>query len=119
MISVGVQQRTAELNDCADALVRQAVVDGAVLAACGHEAAPAQAGEMVRDLRLRLAELLGELSDRALSLGHELEDAQPGAVPEHAEVLRQQVGLDGRDGQPERRISKRSLHASIVQKFLM
>jgi hypothetical protein len=48
-------------------LVGDAVVDRAVLAATVDEAAPAQAGEVARDLRLRLADQLNELADRPLA----------------------------------------------------
>src|SRR5207245_9809575 len=47
MLGVLVQQLSCEFYDRCDALVCQAVVDRAVLAARGHEPAPAQAGEVV------------------------------------------------------------------------
>ena len=68
MLGVVVEQRVGEVEHRDDARVGDPVVDGAVLAAGLDEAAPAQTGEMVGDLRLRLAEPLDQLTDRELAL---------------------------------------------------
>ena len=110
MLFVVVQQRAAELDHLEDARIGEAVVDGAVLSAGLDEAAPTQAGEVVGDLRLGLIEQGDELADRALLLGDELKYAQPRAVAEHAEVLGEQVGLDGLGGEPEWGVGHRGVH---------
>ncbi len=61
VLGVVTQQLLAQLEEARDPLVGQAVVDGPVLAAAIDEAAPAQAGEVVRDLRLRRSERFHEL----------------------------------------------------------
>src|SRR5262249_57245509 len=67
------------------------------------KAAPTQTSEMVRDLRLRLAEPLDQLAHRQLTLvAQQLENAHPGRVAEAAEVLRDQVAARRRLGETER-----------------
>ncbi len=68
MLLVVLEQRVRKLEHADDPLVGDAVVDGAVFAACVDEAAPAKAGEVVGDLRLRDPEPRDELSDRELAL---------------------------------------------------
>ena len=103
MVGVVVEQRVPEVEHLHDALVGDPVVDRAVLAPCRDEAAPAQPGEVVRDLRLRLAEPVNELADRQLALvAQQFEDANAGRVAQPAEVLRDQVAAGGRCGQTER-----------------
>jgi hypothetical protein len=63
------------------------------------EAAPAQTGEMVRDLRLRLTEPLDQRADRELALvAQKLEDPHPGRVAQSAEVLGNQIAAGRRVG---------------------
>jgi acyl-CoA reductase-like NAD-dependent aldehyde dehydrogenase len=94
------EQRLREIEQLRDALVRDAVVDDAMLAPRLHKTAPAQAGEMIRDLRLRLPEARDELADRQLTLvAQQLEDAHPGRVAEAAEVLRDEVAVSRSFGQ--------------------
>jgi hypothetical protein len=54
--------------------------------------APAQAREVVGDLRLRLAGELDELADRALAVGKQLENPQSRPIAETEEVLRDDIG---------------------------
>ncbi len=77
-------------------------MDAAELAAALDEAAPAQAGEVAGDLRLRNAEQLDQLAHRALVFRQRFEDAKAGGVAEAAEVLRDDVGLDRLLREPER-----------------
>ena len=103
MVGVVVEQRLRKLEHLDHALVGDPVVDGAVLAAGLDEAAPAQAGEMVGDLRLRLPQPLDQGADRQLAfVAQQLEDADAGRVAEPTEVLRDQVAARGRLGQTER-----------------
>jgi hypothetical protein len=62
------QQRVPEVEHPSDAFVADLVEDGAVLASCLDEAAPAQTGEVVRHLRLRDPQTLDELPDGQLAL---------------------------------------------------
>ena len=95
VLCVVVQQRVREADHPHDSLVGDPVVDDAMLAPRVDEAAPAQAGEMVRHLRLRHAEPLDQFSHRQLALvAQQLEDANAGEVAEAAEVLRDQVASD-------------------------
>ena len=93
MFGVVVEQLTTELDHRGHPLVGEPVVHRSVLAPGDDEAAPAQAGEVIGHLWLRFSQERGQLADRALALGHELERAQAGAIAEHAEVLGEQVGL--------------------------
>ena len=103
VIGVVLQQRACETEQLGDALVGDPVVHGWVLAAGVDEAAPAQAGEMVGDLGLRLAELLDKLTDRQLVvLLEQLEDAHASGIAERAKVLADQLRLGRRLGERER-----------------
>ena len=96
MLCVVVQQRVRQVDHPHDSLVGDPVVDDAMLAPCLDEAAPAQAGEMVRHLRLRRPEPIDQLSHRQLALvAQQLEDANARGVAEPAEVLRDQVAAYG------------------------
>jgi len=103
VLGVVVQKRLCKVEHLDDALVGDPVVDGAMLAAGLDEAAPAQTGEMVGDLRLWLAEPLHQLTDRELTLvAQQLENAHSGRIAEPAEVLRDQVAAHRRCGKAER-----------------
>jgi pyruvate/2-oxoglutarate dehydrogenase complex dihydrolipoamide dehydrogenase (E3) component len=66
VLGVVLQQTPRKLNDLVDARVGDAVVDGPVLAAVLDEAAPAQAGQVIRDLGLRFPVTVVEALDRLL-----------------------------------------------------
>ncbi len=68
MLLVVLEEGVREAEHVDDALVGDPVVDGALLAAGSDEAAPAQTGEMVRDLRLRESEACDEVADGELPL---------------------------------------------------
>jgi cytochrome c biogenesis protein CcdA len=75
------------------------------------ESAPAQTGEVVGDLQLRLAEALDQLADRQLAFRlQQLEDPKPDRVAESAEVLRDEIdrGGSGRKAERSRRLRHRS-----------
>jgi len=91
MLGVAFEQFVREPDDRRDAPVCNAVVDDPVLAPRLDEAAPAETGEMVRDLRLAGSEQPDELADRVLALEEELEDPKPGGVTEGAKVLREDL----------------------------
>src|SRR5687767_14627178 len=63
VVGVLLEQRAGELEHLDDAHIRDLVVDAAMLAAADHEAAPAQARQMIRDLRLRLPGRRDQLAD--------------------------------------------------------
>lgn len=93
MLLVVLEQRVRELDDLRYPLVRDPVVDGAMVATALDEAAPAKTGEVVGHLRLGEPEPLNELTDGELALLLEqLEDAQPRGVAEAAEVLGDEIG---------------------------
>jgi hypothetical protein len=94
MLGVVGQQRPSEREELRDALIGEAVIDGRVVAACVHESAPAQAGQVVGHLRLGLGEAIDELAHRQLAVVTEqLEDANACRVAERAEVLADELGL--------------------------
>ena len=94
MVGVVVQQPLGQVEHRGDPGVGQLVVDDPVLAAGGDEPAPAQAGQVVGDLGLGLAEPAGQVTGGQFSLGLEQpEDAQAGWVAQGAEVLGDQVGV--------------------------
>src|SRR5439155_21292743 len=81
------------------------------------EAAPAQTGEMVRDLRLRYPQPLHELTNRQLPLvAQQLEDPQARRLAKPAEVLRDQIRLDRRLRQAKRRFKLRHRPRHIRRK---
>ena len=99
MRGVLCEVRVRESEQLDDARVGDSVVDGAVLPARLDEPAPAQAGEVVRHLRLREPEPFDELPDRQLALvAEKLEDPQPDRVAEAAEVLGDEIGADRASG---------------------
>ena len=103
MLGVVGEQRVREVDHLRDALVGDPVEHGAVLAPRLDEPAPAQAGEVVGDLRLRFAEPLDQFADRELALGpQQLEDPDPRGIAEAAEVLGDQVAASRRFRQLER-----------------
>ena len=94
MLGVVGEQPLSELEQLEDSWVGDPVEDAPLLALGLDEAAPAQAGEVVGDLRLRYAEPLDELADGQLAfVAQQLEDADPGGVAEAAEVLGDEVAL--------------------------
>jgi alkylmercury lyase len=94
VVGVVLQERVGEIEHLEDALVGDAVVDRAVLAARVDEAAPAQAGEMRRDLRLGGGDELDQLPDGALAVSERLENPNASRVAEAAEVLGDDVDFD-------------------------
>jgi hypothetical protein len=107
VLGVVVEQCLREVEHRLDARVGDPVEDDAVLAARLDEAAPAQAGEVIGDLRLRHAEPLDQLAYGKLArFAQLLEDAQPGRVPEAAEVLRDKVAPRWRPREPEGRYQR-------------
>src|SRR2546425_4727286 len=99
-----------------DALVGDPVVDRAMLAPRLDEAAPTQTGEVVRDLRLRLAQPLDQLPHRQLSLvAQQLQNLHPRLVAETAEVLGDQVAAGRRLGQTERGFENG--HRHLLRKY--
>jgi hypothetical protein len=112
VLGIAVQKRPPELDHCGHTFVGEPVVNRAVLPTCGHEAAPAQASEVIGDLRLRLGKELNQLADRSLLVGYELEDPQAGAVTENSEVLGEQVGFDRRVGEAEGGVADGGCHGS-------
>ena len=72
MLGVVLEQGARERDHRLDALAGDAVVDGPELPAACDEAAPAQAGEVGGDLRLRGVDQLDELADGALAVGQRL-----------------------------------------------
>src|SRR5215218_4115356 len=71
LVDMVVQQPLGQVQRRGDPLVGRAVVDDPVLAAGGDEPAPAQAGQVVGDRGLRLAELAGHLAGGQFPLGRE------------------------------------------------
>jgi hypothetical protein len=96
VLLVSLEQLARQLDQPHHPRVRDPVVDGSVFAPSLHEPAPAQACQMVGDVRLCELQPTGELADRHLALlGEEIEDAQPRAVREDAEVLGEELLLGG------------------------
>jgi len=73
VLGVVREQRVREFEHFQHALVGDAVVDRAEVAARFDEAAPAQAGEVRGNLRLRRGDELDELADGALAVSERLE----------------------------------------------
>src|SRR6266852_4410286 len=92
MLGIVIQKRVRKVEHADHALVGDAVVDGAVLTSRLDEAAPAQTGEVVRDLRLWQAEPLDQLTNREFPLvTKQLENPDARLVAQPAEVLRDQI----------------------------
>jgi hypothetical protein len=103
VLGVAGQQRSGQPHEVKHALVGDAVEDLGVAAFALDEATPAQAREVVGDLRLRLAQVLDELADGQLAvLVEHFQYAHARGVGQHREVLGEEVGLGWRGGQPER-----------------
>src|SRR5262249_49083631 len=89
VLLVVFEQCVREVEHPDDPPVRDPVVDRPMLPPRLDKAAPAQTGEMVRHLRLWLAETLDELANGQLTLvAQQLEDAQPPRGAKAREVLR-------------------------------
>jgi hypothetical protein len=71
-----------------DAIVGYSVVHEAPLAACGDEAAPAEARQVAREATLERTGQVNQLAYGALAFGQKLEHADPGRIAESAEELR-------------------------------
>ena len=103
MLFVIGEQGVSEVEQIEHAVVRDPVVDGAVLAAGNNEAAPTEAGKMVGDLWLRESEPLDKFAHRQLALvAQQLEDAHARRVAETAEVLGNEIGRLRRARKAER-----------------
>jgi len=86
------QERMGEIEQLLDPWVGDAVMDGAVLPARLHEAAPAKAGEVVGGVRLRDAEASDQLADGELSFpAEQMKETKPRRIAECAEVLGDQI----------------------------
>src|SRR5919197_240213 len=108
VLGVFGEQVASESDHPAHLAVGDSVVDGAVLAAGGDEAAPAKAREVIGDARLGESESLDEVADRQLALGPErLEDPQTRPIGEDAEVLGEQLRFRRRAGDFERSVGDR------------
>jgi hypothetical protein len=102
VLLVLAQERASEGDDLGDPLIGERVIDRPVLTTGVDEAAPSEACEVIRDLGLREAETLGQLSHRDLAIADQLEDPKSRRVSERAEVLRDELGVPGRRGKPKR-----------------
>jgi len=77
MLGVVGEQRPTKRQQLAHSRVRDAVIHGAVLAPGVHEPAPAQAPEVIGQVRAAQRQRLGQLSDRQLTaLTQQLEHSQ-------------------------------------------
>lgn len=86
--------RLAQLEDCPDPPVDEAVAGVAAVDLADDVTAPTEAGEVTRDPPLGDPELLDELADRPRPLAEALEDPDPGRVGEALEE-RGEGGLAG------------------------
>ncbi len=102
MLVVLGEQRVTEIEQLLYAFVGDPVVDDRMLAPAVDEAAPAETGEVVGHLRLSNAQLLDELTDRALFVPQKLEDPQSRRIAQTAEVLRYEIWRRRPLGQAER-----------------
>src|SRR3954454_6373659 len=73
MLRVVGQEAVGERQNLRNPRVGKSVVDAPMLAAGLHETAPAQAGQMLRDLRLRLAKPLDQCPNRCFTGFEQLE----------------------------------------------
>ena len=88
MVLVFPEEFARERDELRHSLIGDSVVDRAVLAASFDEAAPAQAGEMVGNVRLSDAEPLDEPVHGELTVvGQGRQDPQSDRIGEYAEVL--------------------------------
>jgi len=67
MLTVVTEQRPSQLEKFIDALVGDPVIDRTVLPAGSDKPAPSQAGQVIRDLRLRRAYPRNEFADGHLA----------------------------------------------------
>src|SRR2546426_12108529 len=108
VLLVVLEQRVRELEHLQHTLVCDPIEDDPMLPPRLDEATPAQTGEMVRDLRLWHPQPLHQLADREFPLvAQQLEDPQSRRLAQPPEVLRDQIRLDRRLRQPERRFKLR------------
>ena len=115
MLRVIGQQRPAQAEQLKHAVIGDAVEDVGVAALARDEPAPAQARQVVGDLRLGLAEALYEVADRQLAvLVEQLQRAHPRRIRQHLEVLGDEVGLGGSVRQQKRHIERGARHAGTV-----
>jgi len=92
MLAVVTEQRPSQLEEVIDAVVGDPVVDRSVLPARGDKSAPAQTGQVIRDLRLRRAYQRNQFADGRLPTNTQLvEDAKARGVAERAEVFGHEV----------------------------
>src|SRR2546428_12628748 len=121
MLLVVSEQRLPEVEHRDHSLVGDPVEHRALLTPRLDEATPAQAGEMIRDLRLRHTKTCDELADRQLALtAQQLEDPQPDRITQPAEVLRHQVARQRRGRKTERGRADDAAHErDLYQKVLI
>jgi hypothetical protein len=92
VVCVVGEERVAESEELSDSPVCDRVVDDAVLALRRYEAAPTQAGQMIRDVRLGEARALDYLTDAQLAISvQQLEDSEPIRIRECTKVLRNEI----------------------------
>jgi len=112
VLGVVREQRSTQAEQLGHAVVGDAVVDVGVAALARHESAPAQARQMVGDLRLGLPEALHEVADRQLAvLVEQLQHAHPRGIRQDREVLGDEVGLGGDVRQHEWHVERGARHA--------
>ncbi len=96
MLLVACEKLTSQVDHVLDAIVGDPVVDRPVLASGLDEAAPAQARQVIGDVRLGQADAVDQLADRQLLLRlQRFQDAQARRVGKDAEVLGEDLGLGG------------------------
>ena len=111
MLGVIREQRLRQLQHRIHPCVADSVEHGAALASRLDEPAPAQAGEVIRYLRLRQRQPADKLTDTEFPLASEqVEDAQPDRIAQPSEVLRHQIRLERGCGKTERRGTDRARH---------
>jgi hypothetical protein len=119
VLGVVRQKRLREIEHRGNARIGDAVEDLPTLAPRLDEPAPAEACEMVRDLRLRKSKARDEVAHRQLALAaQKLQDPNPGGVAEPAEVLRHEVRRQQRCWKPEGRGAGDARHeAAYIKTF--
>ena len=114
MLGIVCEQGTPECQHLGHPLIGDAVIDSSVLTPREHESAPAQAGQVFGDLRLRKPESVGQLADRKFLLFKLSNQTKTRRVAERPEVLGYQIERGRLLFDPERRISKGFHHMRNV-----
>ena len=81
VVRVALEQDARDRDDLDHARIGNRVAHPRMLPTGDDEAAPPQARQVVRHLRLRLADQLNEFANGPLTLGQKIEDLQPSRVP--------------------------------------